>query len=157
MEPESKIYRQKHKSKAGIALVEAIVAVAVFAFFITSACKMLVMHRKMSDGARNHYTAINIAKNRMELVRTFDFGQTGDFIEDKVVVNDNGQPDQWGDFRRTTQFSMVDTNLLELAVTVEIRDRKTLAFEGDGQHLTTFFAEYLTEESSVGSGTPPGS
>lgn len=113
---------------------------------------MLLSHHEMSDMARAHYTAINIAKNRMELVRTFDFGQVDDFLEDKVNVDASGSPTTLGYFRRSTQVSNVSANLLELNVIVEIRDRKTLGFNGRQENLTTYFAEYLSEESSPGGG-----
>ena len=88
----------------------------------------------------------------MELIRTFDFGQVDAFLEDKVNVDASGLPSTLGNFSRSTQVSNVSSNLLELSVIVEIRDRKTLAFNGIQEDLTTYFAEYLTEESSPGGG-----
>lgn len=136
---------------AGMTLVETIVAIAVLAIFSTGACKLLMSHRQLSDMARGHYTAINIAKNRMELVRTFDFGQVADFIEDKVVVDASGIPNTAGHYRRTTQVSTVSGNLLELTVTVDLRNRKTLAFTPAKETVSTYIAEYLDS----GGGTAP--
>ena len=101
-------------NRAGMTVVETVVALTIFAVFTTGACQLLLSHRKVSDMARAHYTAINIAKNRMELVRTFDFGQVDDFLEDKVVVDASGVPDAVGNYRRTTEVSNVSSNLLEL-------------------------------------------
>ncbi len=144
--------RNISKSRAGIALVEALVALTLLAVFMAGATKLLLSHHEMSDMARAHYTAINIAKNRMELVRTFEFGQVDDFLEDKVDVDESGSPSTFGHFRRSTQVSNVSPNLLELNVIVEIRDRKTLSFNGRQEYLSTYFAEYLSEESSPGGG-----
>ena len=105
--------------------------------------------------ARAHYTAINIAKNRLELVRTFDFDQVGNFIEDKVVVDASGMPNTVGNYRRTTQISAVSDNLLELTVTVDLRNRQTLAFTPAKEVLNTYFARYL--ESGGGTAPPPPS
>jgi hypothetical protein len=146
------IKRNKSKSRAGIALVEALVSLTLLAIFLAGAMKMMISHHEMTDMARAHYTAINIAKNRMELIRTFDFGQVDDFLEDKVNINASGLPSTLGNYRRSTQVSNVSPNLLELSVIVEIRDRKTLAFSGSQEDLSTYFAEYLTEESSPGGG-----
>ena len=134
-------------------IVETLVALAILAVFSTGACKLLLSHRKISDMARAHYTAINIAKNRLELVRRFDFGQVDDFIEDKVLVDASGIPTTEGNYRRTTEISNVSSNLLELTVTVDIRNRKTLVFNPANQQLSTYFANYL--EPGGGTAPPP--
>jgi type II secretory pathway pseudopilin PulG len=137
-------------------VVETIVALSVFAVFTTGACKLLLSHRKISDMARAHYTAINIAKNRLELVRTFDFDQVGNFLEDKVVVDASGVPDTYGNYRRSTDVSNVSSNLLELTVTVDIRNRQTLKFNPSNEQLSTYFAEYL-EPGGATAPPPPSS
>jgi hypothetical protein len=148
---------EKRRRCAGSSIVESLMALIVFALFIAGASRMMVNHRQMSDMARGHYTAVNIAKNRLELVRSFQFGQVSNFLENKVLVDASGLPDPEGSYRRTTEVASQSGNLLELAVTVEIRNRKTMGFEGANEHLTTFFAEYLTENSSVGGGVAPNS
>ena len=142
-------------SRAGMTVIETIVALTIFAVFTTGACKLLMSHRRVTDMARAHYTAINIAKNRMELVRTFDYGQVDKFIEDKVIVNASGNPDSLGNYRRTTQVSNVSSNLMELTVTVDIRNRRTLVFNPANQELSTYFALYL--EPGGGTAPPPPS
>jgi hypothetical protein len=145
----------RRKKCAGTTMVETVVALALFAVFTTGVCKLLLSHRKVSDMARGHYTAINIAKNRMELVRTFDFGQINDFLEDKVVVDASGTLDTEGLYRRTTEVSNVSSNLMELSITVDIRNRETLAFNPANEKLVTYFAEYLP--SGGGTAPPPPS
>ena len=146
------VNRNRSKSRAGIALVEALVSLTLLAIFLAGAMKLMLSHHELTDMARAHYTAINIAKNRMELIRTFEFGQVDGFLEDKVSVDASGVPSTLGNFRRSTQVSNVSANLLELSVIVEIRDRKTLGFSGRQEDLSTYFAEYLTEASSPGGG-----
>ena len=147
--------REQGRKRTGMTLVETVVAVAVLAIFSTGACKLLLSHRRISDMARAHYTAINIAKNRLELVRTFDFDQVANFIEDKVVVDASGVPSTVGNYRRTTQISAVSDNLLELTVTVDLRNRQTLAFTPAKEVLNTYFAKYL--EPGGGTAPPPPS
>ena len=142
------------KKCAGVTFVETIVALSLFAVFTTGACKLLLSHRKVSDMAREHYTAINIAKNRMELVRTFDFGQVDDFTEDNVMVDSSGTPDTEGYFRRTTEVSNVSSNLVEITITVDIRNRKTLVFNPANEVLSTYFAEYLASGGGTSPATP---
>ncbi len=147
--------REQGRKRTGMTLVETVVAVAVLAIFSTGACKLLLSHRRISDMARAHYTAINIAKNRLELVRTFDFDQVANFIEDKVVVDASGVPSTVGNYRRTTQISAVSDNLLELTVTVDLRNRQTLAFTPAKEVLNTYLAKYL--EPGGGTAPPPPS
>jgi len=140
-------------NRAGTTIVETMVALTIFAVFTTGACKLLLSHRKVTDMARAHYTAINIAKNRMELVRTFDFGQVDDFLEDKVVVDASGLPSTEGNYRRSTAVRIVSSNLLELTVTVDLRNRQTLAFTPAKEQVSTYFAKYL--DSGGGTAPPP--
>ncbi len=134
--------------RAGIAMVEALVALVLFALFITGAARVLLAHRQMTDMARAHYIAINIAKNRLELVRSFDHDQRIDFVEDNLLINAAGQPDASGNYRRSTTFTEVSSNIIEVAISVDIRDRKTLEFEGRTETLNSFFALYLERPES---------
>lgn len=143
---------QRNKKRAGVCMVETVISVAIFATFMTAASKIIVMNRQLTDMARAHYTAANIAKNRMELVRTFGFDQVDNFLEDNVRIDASGQPDLTGKYRRSTTIAPQKGNLIELTITVEIQDRKTLRFKGRKEALETYFAQYLTEESSVGAG-----
>jgi len=146
---------EKSGIRAGTTIVETVVALAIFAGFTTGACKLLMSHRKISDMARSHYTAINIAKNRLELVRTFDFGQVDHFLEDDVVVDASGVPSTEGNYRRSTEVSTISSNLLELTVTVDIRNQQTLVFNPANEQVSTYFAEYLP--SGGGTAPPPPS
>ncbi len=143
---------EKARKRTGFTLTETMVSLLVLGVFITGTAKILMAHQQLSDTAREHYSAINIAKNRIELVRTFEFGQVNDFLETDTTVDHSGAPDIEGRFRRSTTRALVSSNLIEMAVTVEIRDRITLEFDGESEKLTTYFAEYLTEDSAVGGG-----
>ncbi|VGO19156.1 type IV pilus modification PilV family protein [Pontiella sulfatireligans] len=134
---------KKHKSRSGTTLVEALIALALFAFFTTGACKLIVTQRMTLDLARDYYTAANIAKNRMELARTFDFDQIQGLNETALSVDKNGFPAVRGAFSRTTTIGTIGTNLYEFAVTVRVRNRKTLEFSGDGQSISTYIAKHL--------------
>ena len=91
--------------------------------------------------ARAHYAAANIAKNHLELIRSFDYSQRGDFAETDILVNETGLTDSNGKFRRHTVYSAVSSNIIEIAVTVEIMDRKTLSFDGREETLKSYYAE----------------
>lgn len=133
----------RSRKRAGSTFIEALVAMSIFAVFITGACQLLISHRQILDMARDHYTAANIAKNRMELIRTFDFDQIPQLAETAVRVNDSGVAATDGHFRRLTTINVLNTNLYELAITVQIQDRKTLAFSESEETINTYISMHL--------------
>ena len=122
-------------------LVEALVALVLFAIFMAGAGKILLSHRGLGDITREHYTAVNIAKNRAELARTFNYDALPDFRETDVLVDASGDPitGNRGTYRRSTVVDLVN-NVAELTVTVDIRNHKTLQFEGAHQEVKTYIA-----------------
>ena len=139
--------RRKHCG--GATIVETIVALTILATFIAGAARVILAHRQLSDKARAHYTAINLAKNHIEQVRNMrraDYAQIFAMTENGVPVNADGDPDSAnGKFRRTTIIT-VDTNniyRLGIEVTVEIKNPITLAFEGENEHVKSYMAHLL--------------
>ena len=132
---------KKSKKRTGTTLIEALIAMAIFSIFTTGSCKLLIAHRKIMDMARDHYTAANIAKNRYEMARTFDFAQISDLSESAIMVDGNGIASDHGHFLRTTEISLLNTNAYELTITVNIQNRKTLAFDSAEQTISTFISK----------------
>lgn len=126
---------------SGITIVEILVAVVLLAIFMAGASKTLISHRALADITREHYTAVNIAKNRIELARTFDYTILPEFNENNQLVDLAGEPssDTYARYRRSTVVVLTN-NVAELTVTVEIRDHKTLDFEGPEEQVKTFIA-----------------
>ncbi|MBN2684143.1 MAG: prepilin-type N-terminal cleavage/methylation domain-containing protein [Pontiellaceae bacterium] len=129
--------------KSGSSLVEVMIALAIFGVFIATSCKVLLATRTTLDLARDHYTASNIAKDRIELVRTLDFNQIPELEENMLVIDGTGTPSVNGHFRRTTTVSMVTSNLCEVAVTVGIQNRKTLDYSPAKQTVNTYISKHL--------------
>jgi len=134
---------KKLYKKDGLTLVESIVAVCIFGIAIAGICALVVSARELNDRARLHYTAINIAKNRLEKARTLNFSTLSLFQENGTIVDYNGNPDPNGAFRRTTVISNVATNLVEIIITVDIRNRVTLGFTGEQETLRSYLTEYI--------------
>ena len=128
--------------RGGFTLVETIMAIMIFAICISGICKLVLITRESSDRARSHYSAVNIGKNRLELARVFPFAQLDQFAENQVVVDGGGSPSASGEFRRTTAVSNVTATLKEMAVTVEIRNRVTLRFEGVSEAVRTYITDF---------------
>lgn len=121
--------------------MEVLIALVIFAVFIGAAGKLLLSHRALSDAAREHYTAINIAKNRVEQARTFGFDALDSFNETDRNVDQMGDPDAHGRYRRTTVVAHVTTNRLsEITVTVAIRNHRTHTFDGAEEIINSFIA-----------------
>ena len=130
--------------KGGFTLVEAIVSLVIFGICIGAFCELTVLLRQTSDKARDHYVAVNIAKNRLERARNYDFDALNGFTESQMVVDNSGNSSLGGDFRRSTSISTVSTNLKQVAVSVEIRDRITRRFGGESETATSYVPKYTT-------------
>jgi Tfp pilus assembly protein PilV len=131
----------------GFTIVETAVALAIFALCIGGMCALIVTGKQLRDQARWHYTAVNLAKNRLERARALPFESLDVLKESNIRVNRSGFPDAGGNYRRTTYVNEVKTDLLkELVVIVEIKDRRSLEFEGEQEELRSYFADYVTPD-----------
>jgi len=126
----------------GFGLVEAMVGIMVLVICVGGLAWMVVAAKSSSDQARDHYIAVNLAKNRIERGKTLDWDSLDMFESDEVVVDENGSADSEGNFQLTTAVTTVSTNLKEMAVTVGIRNRRTRGFDGEQEALSTYFADY---------------
>ena len=134
--------RARTGSPSGVSIVEVVIALAIFGIAIGAACGLVVGARTLSDSARDHYTAINLAKNRLERAGALGYDVLPLFEESATVIDKDGNPDPNGNFRRTTIVTDVRSNLRELTVIVEIRNRSTLQFGGEAETLKTYHAKY---------------
>ena len=122
-------------------VLETVIAIFLLSMFIAGMMGVLLAVREASDRARWHYAAINVAKNRLERIQTFEFTQLSFFTESNTRVDNNGQPNGDGRFRRTTTFGPVKTNLVEVAISVEIMDPLSLTFEGEKESVKSYVAD----------------
>ena len=127
--------------REGFSFIEVVIALAVLGMFIGGMCAVILGSRQLSDRARSHYIAVNLAKNRIERARNMPFESLSDFIESNTIIDTDGKPDYEGNFRRTTQYGSAQTNLVEMVVTVEIRDRVTRRFNGESQLVRSYIAD----------------
>ena len=127
-------------------MVEAIVALSILVIFLSGATRVILMRRQVADKNSAHYTAINIAKNQIEQVRNLrrlDYDQILEMTEDGVRVNEDGDPDVKGKFKRTTQITIHTTLLLEIEVSVQVFNPITLDFGIETEHVKSFMAKLL--------------
>jgi type II secretory pathway pseudopilin PulG len=138
-------------ARDGMTFIEVLIAVLIFGFCIAGMCALVLSSKKLSDQARNHYVAVNIAKNRIERTRNLDFsGLLALYQETNVFgnvsgvqVDGNGNPTASGDYCRRTEVKSVagKTNLLEVIVTVYIKDPVSLSFGGENESVSTYITD----------------
>lgn len=139
---------KKRRKRSGASIVEVLVALVMLGVFIAGAGNVIVMIRKLSDQAQAHYVAINIAKNQIEQVRNLrrsDFDQILALQESGTRVDETGQSNPNGRFRRITRITKDSRNnfLIEVQVRVDLLDRVSLQFEGEHETLKSYIAHLL--------------
>jgi len=137
----------RQAGRAGMTLVETVIAVSIFGMCIAGFVRLFAQTRMFTDSAREHYTAANIAKNRMERIGVMDFSLLGLMVETNLIVDASGFPDtERGRFRRTTSVTSVASNLSEVVVSVDIQNRYKLNFStNNSEELRTYFTKYLAQ------------
>lgn len=133
---------RKRADLKGLTLIETVIALVIFAICIGGFCALVSQVRQAADMARDRYIAVNLAKNRLERARSFEFDQLHLFEENGVVMNESGTPTTTGNFRRTTTISNITDILCELVINVEVRNRITRAFEADAETVSSYIADY---------------
>lgn len=134
------------RMRHGMTLVEVVVSTFLIVMVMSGAYLLIIQSSELSRSSRRHYIAISLAKNRLERARNFLYNDLKLMAETDLTVNDNGNPDPDGRFRRTTT---VNTNysetLTEVIVTVKIRNPHTGLFTPDNETIRTLLTEYLEE------------
>src|SRR5262245_16463074 len=62
-------------SRDGVGLIEVCVAMFIFALCISGMCSLAMTAREACDRSRDHYIAVNLAKNRLERAKSFGYSQ----------------------------------------------------------------------------------
>ena len=131
------------RRKDGTTLIETFVAVLIFGISVAGICGLVGAAKELGDRSRGHYTAVNIAKNRLERIHIFDYSQLYLFAENNTTVDRNGVADPEGDYRRTTTISTVSSNLSEVVIRVAIKNRVTCGFGSEEETVQSYVADIL--------------
>lgn len=132
----------KSKAKSGFTLVEAMIASVVLTMVMGGAYSLVVQAAQMSRSARDHYVAVNLAKNRLERARNFQYSDLRLVAENNLVVDENGNPNTAANFRRTTAVTTnYAANITQVIVTVQIRNFRTGSW-GAQEQMSSLFANY---------------
>ena len=127
-------------------LLETVIALAVFWMCIAGFAALFMQTKQLSDKSRSHYVAVNLAKNEIEraglYTRPGQLQQLLNINTNPLIMDSHGRPDTEADFRRTTRVTVMSSNLYEMVVDVQIRDKYSLAFGQEKETLQTYFTEY---------------
>lgn len=128
----------------GFTLVEAVISTVILAFAIAGSYALIIRSASMIRSSRNHYMAVNLAKDRLERARSVPYSQLIMLSESQLAVDDTGTPSSTGDFRRTTT---VNTNyqsgITLITVNTEVKSLKTRSFDGEAEPVSALFTEYI--------------
>ena len=133
------------RGESGMTILEVVIALSIFMVASAGICALIVQSKHLSDSSRDHYVAVNLAKNRMERARNMQCSLLPLLTESNQYVDVSGglvAPDQ-ATYRRSTRVSNVGSNLVEVIVSVDIRDRGTWLFvAGNKEEVRTYYTEY---------------
>ena len=131
----------------GFTLIEAFISIMVVALVLGGAYPVVSRSGMLIRSARNHYLAVNIAKDRLERCRDYDYTTLSFLTETNLLVDDNGVPTTSGVFRRSTSVAVNyngQTGLTLIAVTAEIRDLLSGQFKGEQESASCLYTSYLS-------------
>jgi len=105
---------------------------------------LFVQSSDLADRARDHYVAVNLAKNRLERAMSYTVTNMSYLVESQTPVDVSGEntTDPVPRYRRTTEVRYAATNLAEVTVTVDIYNRSALDFTGEKEVLRSYFTDY---------------
>lgn len=134
--------------KNGFTLVEVVIALLLVVVVLAGAYLLIVHAARLTRMARDHYIAINIAKNRLERARNFQYSDLYLLQESNMIVDENGAPGENGRFNRSTEvITNYAPNLTQINVTVRIRSRRNNQFGTEQERISTLFTRYLEPSS----------
>ena len=137
------------KINHGFTLVETLVAVSIATMVLVAIIAVFVTTIDISRRINYEYTAMNIAKSRIERARnvmeTSGFDSLPDLAETDSIVDSGGSSDQGGDFKRTTTVATTydgDARLTQVTATVIYKYRDEWK-NNAVTTLTTVFANII--------------
>lgn len=93
---------KKEDKGKGTTLIEVIGAIFVFSISLQALIAVYIQSIQVGKRLDCAYTAYNLAKNRIEVLRSLNYTLLPSSAEDATIVNSDGNPDQNGAFIRST-------------------------------------------------------
>lgn len=114
----------------GATLLEVMISVMIFSILIIALFDVFTQSQQMSKREELAYTAYNLAKNHVETLKSISFDDLAIADESLTAIDDTGEPDPAGLYRRTTETSPSysgDPALTEITVDVYYMVRGVLS------------------------------
>ena len=111
----------KLSNSSGVTLIEIMIAVLTFAIGISAILAVCVQGMTTARRTEAAYTAYNLAKNRIETLKSITFSDLASASETSTVLDASGVADLEGTFTRTTVITTnynSDANLTQAKVTI---------------------------------------
>ncbi len=115
------------KITQGFTVVEVLASVLLFAIGITSLLTVYTQAMSVSKRSDYAYVAYNLAKNHAERLRATSFASLSTASETDTRINRDGEPDENGQFLRSTSVTpnyTQDANLTRVDVRVYYEYKK---------------------------------
>jgi len=109
---------RRNRGKRYFSLVEAMFAVAVASIGLAAASSLVSFNLKASYYVNARMTAVAIARNRIELIRTAAFADLPLYQENQVQVNYYGFPDPAGRYYRSSSIGTLVNSTRQIDITV---------------------------------------
>jgi Tfp pilus assembly protein PilV len=109
------------RSERGTTLLEVMASVMLFMIGIAAILSVILQSMSMAKRGEYAYTAYNMAKSRLETLKSMSFADLSSAAETDTRLDNDGVPDVDGDFRRSTAVTTSytgDSNLASATVTV---------------------------------------
>jgi prepilin-type N-terminal cleavage/methylation domain-containing protein len=106
------------RHNAGFTLIEVMVCSVIFVIFCVFFLNAAFVSMRSQQLACDYYNAMTIARNRIQRVQQFAYSSIPLTIEDQAPVDDRGNLDSTGIYRRTTLVSNVTADLRQITVQV---------------------------------------
>ena len=109
------------KNQNGVTLIEVMGSVLVFSIGIAALMAVYWQAGTASKRADNSYIAYNLAKNRLEALKSVSFSDLPSAVENSTGVNKDGVADTSGGVTRSTAVTTNytgDSNLTQVTVSV---------------------------------------
>jgi len=133
------------RSRSGVSVTEAVIAIMLVASVLAVVYPAVTQSRYTVRRGRDYYVAASLCLATIEQARKQEYVLLPRMAESRRLVNDHGNYDSTGRFRRTI-IVRVDTpaaGLTEVAVDMEIRDRRNGLFLDASEHMASLFTTYL--------------
>ena len=131
------------KNNKGVTLLETMMAILVFGVALVGLLDVCAQSILMGKRSQLSYAAYNLAKNRIETLKTMSFGNLPSADETDTILDADAVPDTNGIYKRNTSVTTSyagDANVTQLTVTVDYKIKNV--FAGKPASLSTVVFEY---------------